>query len=155
MRFRLPNGQDFEGLPSLRNGSQLNRSFRQKSTRRARRRDCSVARDHRWIRRCFTCATAVTAATLEKAPERAKRLPQNLPRCVKFPVWHGLEGDSTRALGATLVIGLRHIFQSKRSLISVEWGRDRLWCDFLSFSSPALVRMVINLFTALQRELRI
>jgi hypothetical protein len=41
-------------------------------------------------------------------------VPQNLPRYVQFPVWHDLEGDSTRPLGATLVIGIRCIFRSKR-----------------------------------------
>jgi hypothetical protein len=100
------------------------------------------------------CATTVNAATLEK-PKPAKRLPQNVARYAKFPVWRGLEGDSTATLGATVVIGIRHIFQLNRSLIFLECGRNRLRCDFLSFSWLAIVRMVINLFTALQPEFRI
>jgi hypothetical protein len=53
MLFRLPNGQDFQGLPGSRSKRPVSRSFRQKSTGRAGRRDRSVARDHDAIRRRF------------------------------------------------------------------------------------------------------
>jgi hypothetical protein len=59
-------------------------------------------------------ATAVKAATLEKAPEPAKQPRQNVPRYGQFPAWHRLEGESTRPRGVTLVIGIRRICQSTR-----------------------------------------